>query len=212
MEVSNADVVPHNLSILKKFRCHVNVEIVCQVFVLAYLLKYVNKNSKKGHVEVRIGKNEQETLVNNFFAGHILGAAEAADSLLYHSRMMRYPSVLRISLSKDFFRMKHDDEDVEADGNDYASMSQLQRYFCRPKGEPFASMTIRMYYADFQLKSQPRKSLTPWEESFAQHYGLQDMLDLRMQDNGIPSMFVFCRLERRVTYIVPAGFQNSTGH
>ena len=48
--LDNKWVVPHNLSLLKKYQAHINVEFVNKSRLLKYLCKYVNKGGDKAKI------------------------------------------------------------------------------------------------------------------------------------------------------------------
>ncbi|RID48364.1 hypothetical protein BRARA_I04879 [Brassica rapa] len=63
IELGNQYVVPHNLSILKKYEAHINVEWCCRTSAIKYLFKYITKGVDRATVllkEVERGGSEKE--------------------------------------------------------------------------------------------------------------------------------------------------------
>ena len=57
-ELDNSRVVPHNLWLVMKYRCHLNVEVCNSISAVKYLYKYVYK----GHDRVMYGVKSKDQL------------------------------------------------------------------------------------------------------------------------------------------------------
>jgi hypothetical protein len=114
--LDNRYVVPHNLDVLKKYQCHINVEACNKTYLVKYLFKYVNKgygcdlvgfqgsnNSVVGSQTVPVGNSIDVTLQQNsideieeYIRSRYLSSCEAFWHLLGFSIHGKFPSVERL--------------------------------------------------------------------------------------------------------------------
>eukprot|EP00794_Sanderia_malayensis_P010460 gene10460-biopygen7627 len=58
--VNDSWVVPHNIKLLLKFDCHINVEVCTTIKSVKYIFKYIHKGNDMAHVEIRDGHEEAD--------------------------------------------------------------------------------------------------------------------------------------------------------
>jgi hypothetical protein len=88
--VSDDWVVPHNIYLLKRYRCHVNTEACSHFRCFKYVYKYTFK--APDHTEVSIDEIEAH------LAGRLLTASEAVHRLLSLPLHDEWPSVVRLDV------------------------------------------------------------------------------------------------------------------
>ena len=97
-EYTSKDVVPHNLWLLRKFKCHINVEICSSLKVIKYLLWY----PFKGEARVIASKEDEEANVGDEVKQYedlrTVGATEAFWRLYEFPLHTRYPKVYSLEI------------------------------------------------------------------------------------------------------------------
>jgi len=53
VERDNRWVVPYNAYLLKRYECHINVEVCTSVQAVKYVFKYIYKGSDRAHVAIQ---------------------------------------------------------------------------------------------------------------------------------------------------------------
>ena len=106
--LDNSRVVPHNLFLLMKYRCHMNVEVCNSITAVKYLYKYVYK----GHDKVMYGlkKNDKVDMqtdsnqgpgrneINEFVEARYCSTSEACWRTFEFSMGKLYPQVQRLTV------------------------------------------------------------------------------------------------------------------
>ena len=64
--VNDSWVVPHNLLLLMKFNCHMNVEICTTVKSVKYIFKYIHKGNDAAHIEIRQNYLNHDEMLQHF--------------------------------------------------------------------------------------------------------------------------------------------------
>ena len=104
----NSRVVPHNIFLLMKYRCHMNVEVCNSISAVKYLYKYVYK----GHDKVMYGlkKNDKVDMqpdntqgpgrdeINEFVEARYCSTSEACWRTFEFSMGNLYPKVQRLNV------------------------------------------------------------------------------------------------------------------
>ena len=93
-EYTSKDVVPHNLWLLEKFNCHINVEICSSLKVVKYLLWYPFKGDTRVIGSVQSVQDE----ISHFEDMRTVGATEAFWRLYEFDLHNRYPTVVSLDI------------------------------------------------------------------------------------------------------------------
>jgi len=135
-------VVPHNLEMLKKFDCHINVEYAAGVNSIGYLYAYITKGLDRANVKISSG-NE----IADFCKVRYVSATEATWKAVFQYRSnMRSPSVKSFYV---FFRPGSAAPPPQTD---------VAKYFSRPSGDRFETLTMVQYFERYiATKDKPRK-------------------------------------------------------
>ncbi|XP_010431521.1 PREDICTED: uncharacterized protein LOC104715846 [Camelina sativa] len=103
-------VVPHNLELLKKYKCHINVEWCCKTEAIKYLFKYVTKGVDKATIVVEKTKgssggdgssnpkNEDVDEIRKYQECRYLSACEAMWRIFAFDIHYSKPAVQRLTL------------------------------------------------------------------------------------------------------------------
>ena len=109
--LDNRRIVPHNVYLLMKYRCHMNVEVCNSITAVKYLYKYVYK----GHDRVMYGVKANDQLdmnpnqlrgpardeIKEFVEARYCSTSEACWRTLEFSMGKLYPSVERLPIHKE---------------------------------------------------------------------------------------------------------------
>ncbi|CAA7060903.1 unnamed protein product [Microthlaspi erraticum] len=110
MKLDNRNVVPHNLSLLRKYKAHINVEWCCKTSAIKYLFKYITKgvdkatiaieNSKKESKKISGDKSEKQPIneINEYLDCRFLSACEAAWRLFGFPVHYNEPAVIKLTI------------------------------------------------------------------------------------------------------------------
>ena len=93
-EVTNQWVVPYNPFLLRKFNCHINVEMCSSINSIKYVLKYITKGTDQAIFQLQNteqGDNQQQSTqskavdeIAQFQNPRCVGSSEAAWRILEH--------------------------------------------------------------------------------------------------------------------------------
>uniref|UniRef100_A0AC34FI22 ATP-dependent DNA helicase n=1 Tax=Panagrolaimus sp. ES5 TaxID=591445 RepID=A0AC34FI22_9BILA len=75
--IDNRSVVPYNMYLLKRYKCHINIEVVCSLRSVNYLYKYLFKGSAAIDIEVRANNEGVYDEVQSFLNARYICAHEA---------------------------------------------------------------------------------------------------------------------------------------
>lgn len=95
--VDNTLVVPYNATLMKKYDCHINVECVSSLRVLAYLFKYLYNDQDRINVATVDGRVEVNQ-IESYIQSHYTSAIEAAWRLFEYPMHARSIGVYRLSI------------------------------------------------------------------------------------------------------------------
>uniref|UniRef100_A0A914YRQ3 ATP-dependent DNA helicase n=1 Tax=Panagrolaimus superbus TaxID=310955 RepID=A0A914YRQ3_9BILA len=74
--VDNRSVVPYNMYLLKRYKCHINIEIVCSLRSVNYLYKYLFKGAAAIDIEIRANNEGVYDEVQSFLNARYLCSHE----------------------------------------------------------------------------------------------------------------------------------------
>ncbi|XP_050374857.1 uncharacterized protein LOC126792486 [Argentina anserina] len=94
--VDNRWVIPYNPWLLKKYDCHINVEVCCSIKSVKYLYKYVYKGPDRVTFQVRPEDSQDE--IRNFVDARWVCAPEALWRIFKFLMNRIYPSVQRLQI------------------------------------------------------------------------------------------------------------------
>ena len=149
--LDNRWVVPFNPYLLRKFDCHLNLEIVASVMGIKYITKYLTKGSDRVMVENSDGtmaEDEIQTFINaryitaSMALGHIFGLSICEIS----------PSVIKLALHLPHQQPVYLTENRTAqEAMEKAKVTSLTRFFelnsQDPEARKFCYMDILQYYS-----------------------------------------------------------------
>uniref|UniRef100_A0A914YXE1 ATP-dependent DNA helicase n=1 Tax=Panagrolaimus superbus TaxID=310955 RepID=A0A914YXE1_9BILA len=75
--VDNRSVVPYNMYLLKRYKCHINVEVVCSLRSVNYLYKYLFKGSSAIEIEIRANNEGVYDEIQSFLNARYICSHEA---------------------------------------------------------------------------------------------------------------------------------------
>ena len=67
--IDNRDVVPYNPYLSKRFKCHINVEVVTSLKSVKYLFKYVHKGHDRADLEMKFNNDEIKAHIDARYVG-----------------------------------------------------------------------------------------------------------------------------------------------
>lgn len=91
--IDNRFIVPYNPYLMKKYRCHINVEWCSSVSAVKYLYKYVYKGPDRAMAGVEAVQDDQHNEVEHFQNYRYFGASEAAWHIFEFKMSDREPGV-----------------------------------------------------------------------------------------------------------------------
>ena len=146
------NVVPYNLYILLAWGGHVNVQKITRSGLERYLVKYISKVEPTFGLQVEYKNN-----VVKYLESRIIGASEAIAVQLSHRIVDSNIQVIFIATKFHVDRLRiHkpanqiDDDD---DGDEHFQPGHREYYMCRPKVEPFMTMTLSNYLTSYSVLS-----------------------------------------------------------
>ena len=107
--IGNQYVVAHNLSLLKKYQAHINIEWCCKTNAIKYLFKYITKGvdrstvllKKAGEESVEDGEKKKQKIevdeIERFQDCRYISACEASWRLFSFHIHHNQPSVMMLS-------------------------------------------------------------------------------------------------------------------
>jgi hypothetical protein len=95
--IDNSWVVPHNKCLLKRFNCHLNVEVVSNVAVVRYLYKYITKGPDRARVEIRVGTGPVDE-ITEYVDCRYVSAPEAMHRLFGFDIQYRSHTIYRLQV------------------------------------------------------------------------------------------------------------------
>jgi hypothetical protein len=108
IRLDNRSVVPHNMSLLKKYNAHINVEWCNKTNMIKYLFKYINKGSDRAKVYFEITAKTPNASpgphlappneIQEYIDARYLSTCEAVWRILEFDIHYRTPSVERLTV------------------------------------------------------------------------------------------------------------------
>jgi hypothetical protein len=172
--VDSSCIVPYNPDLLLKYNCHINVEWASSAVTVKYLFKvclcvlqcslqsshslllqYMMKGPDRA-LALIAQKGVTVDEISDFENRRYLGAAEAHWRLYAFPITSRHPAVKALSVhlpDKQYLVFKETEMEAAL-----KRTTELQRYFARPAGSLFDSLTFQDYYEAFieKLKADDR--------------------------------------------------------
>eukprot|EP00794_Sanderia_malayensis_P017120 gene17120-biopygen14739 len=103
--VTDSWVVPHNIQLLLKFDCHINVEVCTTVKSVKYIFKYIHKGNDMAHVEITEGHKEanaQQDIAHNeirqYLNSRYVGPHRAVYKLMQYEMYEKSHTITRLPI------------------------------------------------------------------------------------------------------------------
>ena len=148
--IDNSFVVPYNPLLLKLWGGHVNFEIASQERCIKYLFKYVYKGPDLARITIlQEGEEREEDEISRYSQTRYISSSEAFWRILEFPVSEMAPGVIRLPVhgSHDAYVTTFT-EGREAGGD---RLSELDRYFQRPRGQDMDKLTYLDYYESFSF-------------------------------------------------------------
>ncbi|KAG0618503.1 hypothetical protein M758_4G069300 [Ceratodon purpureus] len=91
---NNSHVVPYNPDLIRKYNCHINIEVCASVQAVKYIHKYIHKGHDRA--TLRIGEEKDE--IKQYLDARYIGASEAVRRLLKMTMHDEDLNVVRLHL------------------------------------------------------------------------------------------------------------------
>ena len=169
-EYTSKDVVPHNLWLLEKFDCHINVEICSSLKVIKYLLWYPFKGDTR--VIGSMGTNEDE--ISYYEDMRTVGATEAFWRIYEFDLHTRFPTVvsLAIHLEDEQNIYFEDDTNLQQNLQNPAEYTQLTSFFLYNE-QHHDGINNQVTYMDFPSRFAWKKDVRQWSLRQNQNPGMK---------------------------------------
>ena len=151
----NACVVSYFRPAILEYRTHINVQIAHTVAIIGYLRKYFVKGIDMMRVSVPlvmvdgVGRHDE---LEEFERARYLSAVEAGWKFLNYDINHLEPGVQALAVHGEGEDMVAFDEGGDLDEAGQSSVSALLRYFQRPRGSQFDSLTFLAYYEKYNVR------------------------------------------------------------
>ncbi|XP_026390771.1 uncharacterized protein LOC113286340 [Papaver somniferum] len=160
--VNNSWVVPYNPWLLKKYNCHINVEVCSSVQSVKYLYKYVWKGVDRVSMEVSSEKEEEDE-IKQFVDARWVCLQEALWRIYKYQMNKIYPPVLSLQVHlKDRKKILLPEGNTVRDviRRENASYTQMTEYFKKNQEYEFART---LFYKEFPEQYVWDKPLKQWQ-------------------------------------------------
>ena len=161
----NRLIVEYNGALLEYWQGHANVKFAGSVELFEYLYKYLFKGPDKASYDVTMDETISDEL-REWQRGRYLCATEAVWRIFGYHTYDRTPHVwcLPVHLqNEDWIQFEEGKEDEAVSSR----VSQLQRYFHRPREPEFLSLRYYEYFERFMVSATCPKSLRPWSDAIS---------------------------------------------
>ncbi|PIA37966.1 LOW QUALITY PROTEIN: hypothetical protein AQUCO_02900072v1 [Aquilegia coerulea] len=149
IQVDNSWVVPYNAWLLRKYNCHINMEICSTIKYVKYLYKYVYKGPDRVTMEVRSADNIERESVSRIF----MFPLNKMYPLVY-SLDVQTPNMHELLLSENQAASDLvEDEDL--------SRTMLTEFFTKNSNDPLAQQYLYREFPEHYIWSLANKC---WEE------------------------------------------------
>eukprot|EP00794_Sanderia_malayensis_P012473 gene12473-biopygen9941 len=164
--VNDSWVVPHNLKLLFKFDCHINVEVCTTIKSVKYIFKYIHKGNDMAHVEIREGHKEanaQRDIVHDeihqYLNSRYVGPHQAVYKLIQYKMYDKSHTIVRLAIHlPDQHAVYFTDPEQAAHRN---NDSMLMAYFTLNHREQNAHQYL---YQDIPEHYTFNKSTKQWQQ------------------------------------------------
>lgn len=153
-DIDNRYVVPYNPYLLMKYDCHICFDLVTANAVVAYIYKYCHKGVDLSRARVLYDGNEIEA----YKSVRYISSSEAMWRIFGFDMQSRSPAVILLFVHLEGEQIVVHEEDATEEERRAAadsSTTDLMRYFRRPAGLPFDSLTYLDYFE--QYTAQPKQ-------------------------------------------------------
>eukprot|EP00794_Sanderia_malayensis_P012604 gene12604-biopygen10043 len=98
-------IVPHNLKLLLKFDCHMNVEVCTTVKSVKYIFTYIHEGNDMAHVEIREGHEEANARqdivldeIRQYLNSRYVGPHQAVYKLMQYEMHDKSHTIIRLAI------------------------------------------------------------------------------------------------------------------
>ena len=117
-------VVPYNMTILKLFNSHINVEICTSVKSIKYVVKYTLKGSDQAAFCI-----DQDDEIKQYLTGRYIGPSEAVSIILGFPIHVREPAVVRLQVHLPDQHLVYIQQNSDRPQNENAPCTTLTFFF-----------------------------------------------------------------------------------
>eukprot|EP00794_Sanderia_malayensis_P021395 gene21395-biopygen17171 len=164
--VNNSWVVPHNITLLLKFDCHINTEVCTTIKSVKYIFKYIHKGNDMAQVEIREGHQEPDAHhdivhdeIRQYLNSRYVGPHQAMYKLMQYEMYDQSHTIVRLAIHlPDQHTVYFTDPDLAAHRN---NDSMLMAYFTLNQREQNAHQYL---YKDIPEHYTFNKSTKQWQQ------------------------------------------------
>eukprot|EP00794_Sanderia_malayensis_P011640 gene11640-biopygen9314 len=164
--LNNSWVVPHNLKLLLKFDCHMNVEVCTTVKSVKYIFKYIHKGNDMAHIEIREGHEEANARqdivhdeIRQYMNSRYVGPHQAVYKLMQYEMHDKSHTIIRLAIHLPHQQPVYFTHPEQAAQRNTDSM--LMAYFSLNQREENAH---RYLYQDIPEHYTYNKSAKQWQQ------------------------------------------------
>eukprot|EP00794_Sanderia_malayensis_P012595 gene12595-biopygen10032 len=196
-------IVPHNLKLLLKFDCHMNVEVCTTVKSVKYIFKYIHKGNDMAHVEIREGHEEANSRqdivhdeIRQYLNSRYVGPHQAVYKLMQYEMHDKSHTIIRLAIHLPHQQPVYFTHPEQAAQRNTDSM--LMAYFSLNQREENAH---RYLYQDIPEHYTYNKSAKKWQQRKRQSAKEKGQPPLKTSEQLTGSLTTRSRMQQELSLL-----------